>query len=95
MKMPDVSKVGEKQGLRTVWVVEGALLFVASFTILMVWPSRMAGLIELIPYLFGLIALQGTGAIGGSNFKRLTEGYKLKAENHRAVGPKKKSGSEV
>lgn len=79
--------VGEKQGLRTVWVIEGALLFVAAFAILMFWPSRMAGLIELIPYLFGLIVLQGTGAIGGSSLKRLTEGYKMKAANGKIAGP--------
>ena len=74
-----LKEVGSKEGLRTVWVVEGALLFVASFAILMVWPSRMAGLVDLMPYLFGLIALQGTGAIGGASLKRFTEGYKLKA----------------
>lgn len=74
-------KVDTKKSLRIVWVVEGMLLFVASFVILMVWPSRVAGLIDLVPYLFGLIALQAGGAIGGSSLKRWTESLKIKALN--------------
>jgi len=73
----------EKKGLRILWIAEAAMLFVMSFCVLLIWPTRTTQLIEMMPYLFGLIALQGTGAIGGSNFKRLTEGYKLKAENRK------------
>ena len=72
--------VDTKQSLRIVWIIEGGLLFIMAFLILLIWPTRMAGLIELMPYLFGIIALQGSGAIGGSSLKRLTEGYKLKVE---------------
>ena len=79
--------VDTKQTLRVVWIVEAALLFIMAFVILLFTPKRLDGLIELMPYLFGLIALQGTGAIGGSSIKRLTEGYKIKAAK-RAVGSK-------
>ena len=71
--------IDTKQALRIVWVVEGALLFIMAFVILLAIPGRITYLIDFMPYLFGLIALQATGAIGGSNFKRLTEGFKLKA----------------
>ena len=71
--------VDAKKSLRIVWIVEGALLFVMSFVVLLVFPDRVAALIELAPYLFGLIALQATGAIGGSSLKRWTESLKLKA----------------
>ena len=73
--------VDTKQSLRIVWIIEGGLLFIMAFLILLIWPTRMAGLIELMPYLFGIIALQGSGAIGGSSLKRLTEGYKMKAQS--------------
>ncbi len=75
--------------LRMIWIVEGALLFIMCFVVLLIFPSRMPGLEVLIPYLFGIIALQATGAIGGSHFKRLTEGFKLKAQK-AAVGSDKK-----
>ena len=80
-----IEKVDAKKGLRIVWVMEGCLLFIMCFVVLLFFPSRVAGLIQLAPYLFGLIALQATGAIGGANFKRLTEGYKLKQEKHNGV----------
>jgi len=73
--------VDAKKSLRIVWIVEGALLFTMSFIVLLIWPDRVAALIELAPYLFGLIALQATGAIGGSSLKRWTESLKLKAQN--------------
>jgi len=73
-----IENVDTKKSLRIVWIVEGALLFIMCFVVLLFFPDRTDGLIQLSPYLFGLIALQATGAIGGSNFKRLTEGYKLK-----------------
>jgi hypothetical protein len=71
--------IDSKQVLRIVWIVEAALLFIMAFVVLLFKPSGLAGLIDLMPYLFGLIALQGTGAIGGSSIKRLTEGVKLRA----------------
>ena len=78
-----IENVDAKKGLRIVWVVEVALLFVSSFAILMFWPTRMDGLIQLMPYFFGMVTLQATGAIGGSSLKRLTEGYKLKQEMNK------------
>jgi len=80
-----VENVDAKKGLRIVWVVEGCLFFIMSFVVLLVFPSRVDALISLAPYLFGLIALQATGAIGGSNFKRLTEGYKIKQEKPNGI----------
>ena len=74
-----VENVDTKKSLRIIWIVEGALFFVMSFAVLLIWPDRVASLIELAPYLFGLIALQATGAIGGSSLKRWTESLKLKA----------------
>jgi hypothetical protein len=71
--------IDSKYALRIVWIVEAALLFVMAFIILLFKSNRMDGLIELMPYLFGLIVLQGTGAIGGASLKRLTEGYKIKS----------------
>ena len=71
--------VDTKKSLRIIWIVEGGLFFVMSFAVLLIWPDRVAGLIELAPYLFGIIALQAGGAIGGSSLKRWTESLKIKA----------------
>ena len=76
-----LEEVDAKKSLRIIWIVEGALLFIMSFAVLLIWPDRVASLIELVPYLFGLIALQATGAIGGSSLKRWTESLKIKAAN--------------
>ena len=74
--------VDAKKSLRIVWIVEGALFFAMSFlsVIIPTWSARMPALLELAPYLFGIIALQATGAIGGASLKRYTEALKMKAE---------------
>ena len=74
--------VDAKKSLRIVWIVEGALFFAMSFlsVIIPAWSARMPALLELAPYLFGIIALQAGGAIGGSSLKRYTESLKMKAE---------------
>ena len=59
-----MKNVDGKKTLRIVWIVEGAILFIMAFGVLLIWPDRLAGLIDLMPYLFGIIALQGTGEIG-------------------------------
>ena len=51
--------VDTKKSLRIIWIVEGGLFFVMSFVVLLIWPDRVASLIELAPYLFGLIAVTG------------------------------------
>ena len=73
--------VDTKKSLRIVWIVEGGLFFVMSFlsVIIPAWSARMPVLLELAPYLFGIIALQAGGAIGGSSLKRWTESLKIKA----------------
>ena len=75
--------VDTKKSLRIVWIVEGGLFFVMSFAILLIWPDRTPGLIELAPYLFGIIALQGGAAAGGSSLKRWTESLKIKAGENK------------
>ena len=73
--------VDTKKSLRIVWIVEGGLFFVMSFlsVIIPAWSARMPVLLELAPYLFGIIALQGGAAAGGSSLKRWTESLKIKA----------------
>lgn len=81
----EFQKVDTKKGLRIVWVVEGALLFVMTFVVILFVKdkSRVTDLVNVMPYLFGLIALQATGAIGGSNLKRWTESLVIRAKNGR------------
>ena len=80
--------VDTKYALRMIWVIEGALLIVMSFVILLFLPKRMDGLIMLIPWLAGIIGFEGAAAAGGSSLKRITEAAKAKAGCKPAVGRK-------
>ena len=90
-----LQNVDAKKSLRIVWIVEGALLFVMCFVILLFFFDRMEGLVQLAPYLFGLIALQAGGAIGGASIKRWTESLVIKAKNGKlGYHPDKEDGHE-
>ena len=70
-----------KRVLRSLWIILIIVLFANCFIILYAFPKKVNDLIRLIPYLSGLITIMATIAFGGSQVKRLTEGFLEKAKN--------------
>jgi hypothetical protein len=78
--------VDPKKSLRTAWIIESGLYFALVFIVLIWIPDRISGLVQVSPYLFGLIVGQGAAGWSGSNVKRYTESLIIKAKNGGSRG---------
>lgn len=76
-----IDSIDVKRVLRLAWIIESIWYFIIATIALFSRRDVMDALVNISPYLFGLIMAQGGAGWSGASLKRLTETLKEKVAN--------------